>query len=572
MRALPILERSASEFVAKRACVSCHHNILPILMFHLAKSRGVAFDTAVLNVVEDQTFRQLRGPAALDDAVQAATLNDPTPDDSLLLMAAEAAGLRADTTKAVYALRLVRWQRDGHWVTSDFRPPHSSSVFTATASAVRAIRAYLPEEARTEGDASIERARTWLIAARPVSTEDAAFRLLGLVWSGGSPTEIDSVRRDLEHLASPAGGWPELPGYSADAYSTGEALYALHEAGTSAMDRAWQRGLRFLVSTQAADGSWRVRTRMVSPAQISPAYFPTGFPYQKDEYLSYAGSCWAAMALLSALPETGIPAQATRVMPDSTEPWIRTALFETAQQLATALDAGLDSNRKTVNGTTVLMMAAQDAAKVRLLVARGADVKARAASGCDALTIAVSVRGTAAAVEALLNAGAETQAPQGVRARNSPLLFSAMTGDLDSVRLLLAHDASPSAAPAPQANTPLAAAVTFGYPDVVRTLIAAGASVHVTEATGINLLHWAAIADRPAVIPILAKAGASLNAIDDNGYTPLMYAATIDFGDDAVLRALLSAGADRTIRNHDGRTALQQARHYGHAQLAAALQ
>src|SRR5580693_1735718 len=36
-KALPVLQRSAGEFVSRRACVSCHHNILPILTLHLAQ-------------------------------------------------------------------------------------------------------------------------------------------------------------------------------------------------------------------------------------------------------------------------------------------------------------------------------------------------------------------------------------------------------------------------------------------------------------------------------------------------------------------------------------------------------
>jgi len=51
-----------------------------------------------------------------------------------------------------------------------------------------------------------------------------------------------------------------------------------------------------------------------------------------------------------------------------------------------------------------------------------------------------------------------------------------------------------------------------------------------------------------------------------------MYAATIDFGDTATLRALLAAGADRRVKNGAGRTALQQARRLGNEQLAKALQ
>jgi ankyrin repeat protein len=556
-RALPPLDHSTATFVAKRACVSCHHNILSILMFHLAREHGVAIDPALLSAVESKTFRSLRGPAAFDDAVQAVTLNDPTPDDSYLLMAAHASDLAPDLTTAVYARRLVHWQRDGHWVTSDFRPPHSSSIFTATATAVRAISLYMPEELRAERDACISRARQWLFRARPASTEDAAFRLMGLVWAGAPANEIDGARRDLLAMRRPSGGWPQLPGYQPDAYSTGESLFALHEAGTPVTDRIWRAGLSFLISTQAPDGTWRVRTRMVSPAEVSPEYFPTGFPYEKDEFLSYAGSSWATMALLTALPSAASTVHPLIETSEAAPTWARTALFGNPQKLTALLDKGLDPNSRTEKGTTLLMMAGNDANKVQILLARGADASYRA------LTIAAASRETAPAIKRLLDAGAPVSPPEGVREKNTPLLFASMTGDLDTVKLLLAHGAERSAA--------LAQAVTFGYPEIVRALIAAGASVKVAESSGINLLHWAAITNRPDVIPALVEAGVSINAQDDSGFTPLMYAATIDFGDTASLRALLKAGADPSIRNGEGRTAIEQARQYRHVNLEAVL-
>jgi len=437
-RALPILQRSAARFVAQRACVSCHHNILPILVLHRARDRGIAVDEAVLDAVEDKTFRALRGPGALDEAIRAATLNDPTPNDSFLLMAAHSAGIDAGLVPAMYALRLLGWQREGHWVTSDFRPPHSSSFFTATATAVRAIGLYLPEELRAARETSLRQARQWLVATRPVSAEDASFRLLGLVWAGAPAAEIEIARKDLLAAQLPNGGWAELPRYPADAYSTGEALFALQESGLTRSARSVQRGFRYLIASQAADGSWRVGTRMLSPAQVSPPYFSTGFPYGKDEYISYAAGCWAVMALLDTLPEM---APAGRVIAHETEPWIRTALFAPAEQLSAMLDAGLDPNRQTRNGTTLLMMSAPDAEKVRLLVKHGADVKVRTRTGEDALTIAAAYRGTAAAIVSLLNAGAEAQPPSGLRVRHSPLLFASMTGDLENVELLLSRGA-----------------------------------------------------------------------------------------------------------------------------------
>jgi ankyrin repeat protein len=210
------------------------------------------------------------------------------------------------------------------------------------------------------------------------------------------------------------------------------------------------------------------------------------------------------------------------------------------------------------------MMAAPDAEKVRLLLARGANPKARAKNGTDALIVAASHGGTTASVQQLLDAGAEPHPPSAVRVRRPALVAASMAGDVDNVRLLLARGAKPSA-------EALSEAITFGRTAVARMLISAGADAHGTDGSGINLLHWAVITNRPAMIPILARAGVGVNDQDQSGFTPLMYAATIDFGDTAALRALLAAGAQRTPRNNDGRTALQQARFYKHTRLAAVL-
>jgi ankyrin repeat protein len=560
LRSLPVLQRSAATFTAKRACMSCHHNALAVMTLRLADRRGMAVDQAVLAAVEARTFRELRSENALDDAVQAVSVADPTPNDSLLLMAAHDAGLPGDTTTAVYARRLARWQRaDGRWVTSDFRPPHSSSQFTATATAIRALRDSMPEELAAERDSAIKRGAAWLVANWPRTTEDAAFRLMGLVWAGAAREDVDSARRQLLSLQLPAGGWPQLSSYPADAYSTGEALYALRLAGMPAAEHEWQRGERFLLATQAADGTWHVRSRMLSPAEVSPPYFNTGFPYGKDEFLSYAGSAWAVSALLLSLPEGAPRMRPATVAPRTAAPaWLRTALFGSVGELRLALEAGLDPASTTAGGTTLLMAAALDAGKTHLLLARGADPKARGRGRADALTIAASHLGAADSIGALLDAGAEPQPPDDVRVRRTALVAASMAGDVDSVRLLLQHGAPP-------AGEALSEAITFGHADVVRLLVDAGADVQGVDSSGINLLHWAAITNRAAVIPILARARVPINALDDAGFTPLMYAATIDQGDQETLAALLEAGADPKIRNDAGRTPLQQAERLKHA-------
>ena len=566
LRALPILQQSAKTFVDKRGCVSCHHNILPILTLHLARERGFKVDAATLSAIEARTFRELASLTAIDDAVQGTNVADPTPNDSLLLMAANAANRPSDLPSEIYARRLVRWQRTDHWTTSDFRPPHSSSDFTATATAISAISAYLPEALAAERDLVTSRARGWLLATRPQSTEDAAYRLMGLVWAGGASAEdLARARRDLIAMQNANGGWSQLPGYSADAYSTGEALFALSESGVTATDASWQRGQRFLLSTQARDGTWRVRTRMLSPADVSPPYFNVGFPYAKDAFLSYAGTSWAVMALLTTLPST---AEDPHVRPTATaaadEEWLRPALFGSTSQLAARLDAGLDANKATARGTTLLMAAAGEPEKVALLLKRGARPQARATSGADAVTVASTYRGTSASIRLLLDAGAVPAPPEDVHVRRSPLVYAAMSGDTGIVSLLLARGAAAS-------SDALAESITFNNIEVTRALLAAGANAQGKEQTGVTLLHWAVIADRPAAIPLLASAGVDINAKDNAGFTALMYAATVDLGDARLVSALLTAGADRTIRNAAGRTPLQQALSLGHTGLARAL-
>ncbi|MFM2123553.1 MAG: hypothetical protein RL328_4, partial [Acidobacteriota bacterium] len=445
-----------------------------------------AIDAGVLASVEKKTWAS---GGSLDDVVQARNVSNPAVNDTLLLISQEYAGV-SDVGSVVRAQRIASWQReDGHWFTSDFRPPHSSSYFTSTATTVRALRAHLHWAA---DHPKVLAARRWLFQNRPASTEDAAFRLMGLVWAGGSQDEIAGASKDLRLMEKPDGGWGQTANYPSDAYSTGEAVFALKEAGEDS-----PKGIKFLLASQAGDGTWRTRTRMVSPAEVSPPYFETGFPYKKDQFLSYAGSCWAVMALMSTMP--GKP---TPKLPE------------------------VNVAPPDVSGLSPFTQ----------------------------LTIAASYYGNVAEVTRLLDAGVSPNPPEGTRSRTTPLRFAAMSGDVAMARALVAHSADANA------GAPLAEAVTFGHVDVAQVLLAAGAAADGVESTGINLLHWAVITNRSAMIPILVNADVDINAVDDNGFTPLMYAVTLDYGDTKTLTALLVREADPLVADFKNRTPLQQAK------------
>jgi N-acyl-D-amino-acid deacylase len=67
-------------------------------------------------------------------------------------------------------------------------------------------------------------------------------------------------------------------------------------------DERYQKGLRYLLKTQEADGSWKVEAR-ARPIQV---YFESGFPHKKGQFVSIAASSWAITAMLYAFPETEV--------------------------------------------------------------------------------------------------------------------------------------------------------------------------------------------------------------------------------------------------------------------------
>ena len=129
----------------------------------------------------------------------------------------------------------------------------------------------------------------------------AAMRLLGQFWSKASQAEVEHAAKDLAADQREDGGLAQLPALSSDAYATGQATYALRIAGgVKASDPAYQRGARYLLRTQHEDGSWQVTSRSF-PLQ---PYKESGFPHGKDQWISAAGTSWAAMALMLGEPET----------------------------------------------------------------------------------------------------------------------------------------------------------------------------------------------------------------------------------------------------------------------------
>jgi squalene cyclase len=134
-------------------------------------------------------------------------------------------------------------------------------------------------------------------------------RLLGLVWSGAERAAVRRAASHLQTLQRADGGWGGNPGLASDAFSTGQALYALRESRVLAASAAAHRhGVRYLQTRQAADGSWHVASRAVA---FQP-YFESGFPYGRDQWISAAATAWASTALAAEVGAVRAAARSSR--------------------------------------------------------------------------------------------------------------------------------------------------------------------------------------------------------------------------------------------------------------------
>jgi ankyrin repeat protein len=150
-----------------------------------------------------------------------------------------------------------------------------------------------------------------------------------------------------------------------------------------------------------------------------------------------------------------------------------------------------------------------------------------------------------------------------------PLYLASQDGRLEVVKRLLASGASVDTANE-QGATPLYIAACRGHAEVASTLIAAGANVKHACADGSTPLYSAAYLGHLEVVQILIAKGTKLDASASNGSTPLHVAA--QEGHATVVKALLVAGsAVDTQSPSSGSTALFMAARDGHLDSVNAL-
>lgn len=300
-KSMLLLQKSAYVFTNnnKLKCASCHHNTLTAMATELARQKDIP-------VIDSLNVSNVR--AMENDVIGAGNpnlINQFLPVNFampyvLLGLEAEKYPANMHTDIAVDYI-MSQAKPDGSFLTESGRVPLETGDVHLTAMAIRAIQLYASAAKKQHVAELVTKTKQWLEKQNPSQQQELSFQLLGMQWCASDKDHKMKVAQKLISMQNADGGWSQLPTLKSDAYATGQVLYALFESGiTKAEDAVYQKGMDYLLKTQDDKGAWEVTTRSFPIQPFVDSQFP---PYNQDQFLSAAGSNWAVMALMNALPD-----------------------------------------------------------------------------------------------------------------------------------------------------------------------------------------------------------------------------------------------------------------------------
>jgi len=284
---------------------------------------------------------------------------------------------------------------------------------------------------------------------------------------------------------------------------------------------------------------------------------------------------------MKALLDQGVSANVEG--PDGITPLMAAAEAGSLNAMKMLLDRHADVNARNTFGSTALMLSVTDAKKVRLLLDHGADVNVVARSGRTALIVAAFANPSAEVVRMLLGKGAKVDVMD--LRKVTPLNAATFGNDTATIRLLLDASADINTADTFIGLTPLINASGNRNLEAVKLLLAKGANVNAVSKTeglpkiqtgtvqfgGWTSLLMAVPFGPPEVVKTLLDAGAKVNVQDYRGFSPLMLAAATDHANPEIVKLLLSNKTDTQVKTREGETASDWANKFGDKDVLGAL-
>ena len=297
--ALPLLEKSSAGSAEQRKCFTCHSQALPVMAISEARKRSFGIDMKNYARQIEHTVAHLK--KGKSNYEQGKGQGGGVDTAGYALWTLEVGEYPANqVTDAVIHYLLLSPDESDFWKCSSNRPPSESSDFTTTYLAIRALKYYGNSGQQLSVQERFNNALKWLLDASPVTVEDRVFHLRSLEYLEAPPASLKLHADNLLEMQQPDGGWAQTEDMKSDPYATATVMVGLIRTQQITPENIpYQKGLSFLLKHQTESGSWHVESRS-KPFQ---KYFETGFPHEKDQFISTTATAWATIALLLALPE-----------------------------------------------------------------------------------------------------------------------------------------------------------------------------------------------------------------------------------------------------------------------------
>ena len=288
-RAIPFVEQGGVDWIDQRDCVSCHTVGNMVWSLSVAKSKGFEVSDQLGQWI-DWSIESLL--AKNDKGKIVAKSNREGVAQLLLMFAKNRPQEHANQIGELVKLIETGQQDNGAWKAAGQLPFQKRAAQETNDVSTMWITLGLLSQAELGKDSEIIRHALKRIDQSPPgkSTEWYAARLL-IAKKRNRTKQIAELIATLRDRQQSDGGWPWLAGDDSDAFGTGLALYALHEAEVDATDSSIVRAMRFLLDTQRDDGSWAVRgTKAKKKDSI-------------EETAVYWGTTWAMLALVRGVDD-----------------------------------------------------------------------------------------------------------------------------------------------------------------------------------------------------------------------------------------------------------------------------
>lgn len=274
-RGIDWLEPAAMMWQEHNKCFGCHVQAQTMMGLAVAQTNNYVVNAATLRALVDFTcLKQDKDGHELDQGAG----NQLTPTHFAAMGAAyydEANDIQKDANLVQY----VDWMNghidaNGAFEQDDDEPPVDQGTINSTANAAFAFMEAYAQTGNAKYKADADRGVAFLALQDSQTTQDEISQIIAVSHFGTSKQRqlIPQLVKKLFSQQNKDGGWQETTNMKgSNPFATGQALYALKQAGISVNSPQFVTGVRYLLHIQTASGSWpSMNSQSTRPSEFAP--------------------------------------------------------------------------------------------------------------------------------------------------------------------------------------------------------------------------------------------------------------------------------------------------------------